>query len=72
MQIYWADNIHLHIKRCDYDGHGCRTVQSGLQCPSGLAIFGDDLYWSDYQERTIFTSAKRPGEACLHTVIMEG
>lgn len=60
-QVYWADNSAQHIKRCSYDGHGCRVVQTGLQSPSGVSIFEDTLYWCDYQNRSIYKSPKKPG-----------
>ena len=47
--IYWADQSHDRIETSNYDGSN-RTVliSTGLDRPFDITVFGDMLYWSDF------------------------
>jgi len=47
-QIYWADLDLKRIEAGDYDGGHRRIVVDGdIRNPSGMYVFGDQLYWTD-------------------------
>lgn len=59
--IYWTDNIDDKILRSDLDGSNVTDlVTAGLVNPSGIAVTGNSIFWSDSG-----TGAKQIGRSDL-------
>ena len=54
-RIYWMDAYDNYIESTDYDGHGWRTVHYVSQniFPADLALYGDNLYWVDWNSQSV-------------------
>ena len=63
-KIYWADNDEDRIEYSDYTGGG-RTqlvgASDGVVDPFGLTIYGDLLYWTDWQANAVYGTHKIHG-----------
>lgn len=58
-RLYWVDAKLSRIESCNLDGTGRRTViQNVLKHPYGLAVFEDNIYWSDWNAMSIETCNK--------------
>lgn len=63
-KIYWADAKVKYIASCDYDGKNHREVVAGekiLSHPFALTLSDRTLFWTDWQERSIFSCDKITG-----------
>ncbi|XP_039594902.1 low-density lipoprotein receptor-related protein 5 isoform X2 [Polypterus senegalus] len=62
-KLYWADAKLSFIHRANLDGSLRQTVVKGtLTHPFALTLFGDTLYWTDWQTRSIHACDKKTGE----------
>ena len=65
-KIYWTDGVLDKIEYCNPDGSG-RTVLVvspgglGFGVPYSLALEGDYLYWSEWDENSLFSVHKTEG-----------
>ena len=61
-RVYFADTKLEKIETCKYDGSSrIKLVTSGLLHPIGLAVFEDNLYYTDYKLDSIFRLNKLTG-----------
>ncbi|XP_062917915.1 low-density lipoprotein receptor-related protein 5-like isoform X1 [Mobula hypostoma] len=62
-KLYWADAKLSFIHRSNLDGSSRqKVVQGTLTHPFALTLFGETLYWTDWQTRSIHACNKRTGE----------
>ncbi|EDW48843.1 putative vitellogenin receptor isoform X1 [Drosophila sechellia] len=62
-RIYWVDAKLGSVQTVRPDGTGRRTVLDGmLKHPYGLAIFEDQLYWSDWATKSVHACHKFSGK----------
>ncbi|KAI8034069.1 putative vitellogenin receptor [Drosophila gunungcola] len=62
-RIYWVDAKLGSVQTVRPDGTGRRTVLDGmLKHPYGLAIFEDQLYWSDWATKSLHACHKFSGK----------
>lgn len=63
-RIYWADNDNDRIEFSDYFGNG-RTVvvgaADGVVDPFGVTLYGNLLYWTDWEHNGVFGTHKVHG-----------
>ena len=54
-RIYWMDAYDNYIESTDYDGGNWRTVHYVSQniFPADLALYGDNLYWVDWNSQSV-------------------
>eukprot|EP00794_Sanderia_malayensis_P017393 gene17393-19134_t len=57
-KIYWADAKTDVIERMNLNGLAREVVLTGLSHPFGLALFGEFIFFSDWQDRSIFRVSK--------------
>jgi low density lipoprotein receptor-related protein 5/6 len=61
-RIYWADAKLTFIHSARLDGSDRRPViGGGLPHPFAVTLLDDNLYWTDWQSRSIETCSKRDG-----------
>ena len=61
-RLYWADAFTDRIEYSSVDGTGREillTVVSGLHHPFSITISGDQVYWTDWANFTIYTAHKQ-------------
>ena len=46
------------IEAVDLDGRNRQTLVANVTHPYGLTIFGEYVYWTDWQKRSIFRARK--------------
>jgi hypothetical protein len=52
--VYWTDNVSTTIGRADLDGtQGDPSFVSGASQPLGVAVDGQQIYWSNHADGTI-------------------
>ena len=57
--LYWIDAKILTIESSFIDGSNRRPIRlANLRHPFALTMFEDQLYWSDWQRKSIYTTAK--------------
>lgn len=62
-RIYWADGGLKLIEYANFDGSGRKTlIGTDLPHPFGLELFGNYIYWTDWEELTIQSANKNTGE----------
>lgn len=62
-RIYWSDS-HLHrLESSNLQGKERKILINKLKSPFGIAVFGDDVFWSDVQLTTINKAHKISGTA---------
>ncbi|XP_002024364.2 putative vitellogenin receptor [Drosophila persimilis] len=62
-RIYWVDAKLGSVQTVRPDGTGRRTVLDGmLKHPYGLAVYEDQLYWSDWGTKSIHACHKYSGK----------
>jgi hypothetical protein len=53
-RVYWIDSELKIMESSDYDGKDRKTiVRKDLLEPSGLAVFGDYLYFIDWKRKSV-------------------
>ena len=60
-RLYWADAFTDRIEYSSVDGTGREillTVATGLHHPFAITVSGDQVYWSDWGDFTIYTAHK--------------
>ena len=61
-RLYWADAFTDRIEYSSVDGTGREillTVASGLHHPFAITISGDQVYWTDWANFTVYTAHKQ-------------
>ena len=61
-RLYWADAFHDRIEYSSVDGTGREillTVASGLHHPFAITVVGDQVYWTDWDNATVYTAHKQ-------------
>ena len=62
-RLYWTDS-HLHrIEMASFDGSHRRVLIQRLSFPYSIAVFGDDIFWSDLKLATINKAHKISGSS---------
>ena len=62
--VYWSDTGYDRIEYSFYNGSGRNVLVSGsdgVEIPFDLTIFGDLLYWTDWQENGVYGTHKIHG-----------
>lgn len=62
-RIYWADSHQHQIEMSDFNGNDRKVLVDKLNFPCGIAIFGEDLFWSDLQLASINQAHKLTGSS---------
>ena len=57
--VYWADARTDTIERMTMDGLDRRIILSGVQHPFGLALNNERIFYSDWQEKCIFSISRK-------------
>ncbi|CAG6022062.1 unnamed protein product, partial [Menidia menidia] len=61
-KLYWADAKHNFIHRANLDGsHREVVVRGELPHPFALTLFGDTLFWTDWNTHSIHSCLKQTG-----------
>ena len=63
-RVYWSDAGYDRIEFSFYNGSDRQVLVSasdGVETPFDLTIFGDLLYWTDWQENAIYGTHKIHG-----------
>ena len=61
-RLYWADAFTDRIEYSSVDGTGREillTVASGLHHPFAITVSGDQVYWTDWANFTVYTAHKQ-------------
>ncbi|OXB80251.1 UNVERIFIED_CONTAM: hypothetical protein H355_009971 [Colinus virginianus] len=62
-KLYWADAKLNFIHKSNLDGsHRQAVVKGSLPHPFALTLFGDTLYWTDWNTHSILACSKYSGE----------
>lgn len=61
-RIYWNDAKKKVIESADLLGQGRRVIVEKVEHPYGLAIVGDFIYWSDWQQKALLRANKNDGK----------
>ncbi len=62
-RLFWLDSKMHHIESSDLDGKNRhRIVVYDLQHPFDIAVFGDNVYWSDSILKTVSSVNKFTGK----------
>ena len=67
-RLYWADAFTDKIEYSSVDGTGREillTVASGLHHPFAITIGGDQVYWTDWANFTVYTAHKQAAISIL-------
>ena len=57
--LYWADAKLLSLESSSIDGSNRRPILTeDLRHPFAMTMFEDQLYWTDWQTKSIYSSAK--------------
>ena len=67
-RLYWADAFTDKIEYSRVDGNGREillTVITGLHHPFSLTISGDQIYWTDWFNYTVYTAHKQSATSIL-------
>lgn len=62
-KIYWNDAKKKVIEFADLDGRNRKTLVEKVGHPYGLAVMGNTIYWSDWQEKAVLQTNKNNGSA---------
>ncbi|CAH1786568.1 unnamed protein product [Owenia fusiformis] len=68
-RIYWADAQFDRIETADLNGNNRVHLLEQVDHPFGLTVFGDYVYWTDWQKRAITRCDKLTGK---HSTIVQG
>ncbi|XP_073499231.1 vitellogenin receptor Yl-like [Phyllobates terribilis] len=62
-RIYWSDDKFHAIGSASLDGTDIKVIQlKTIQSPFALAVFEDDIYWSEIKARTVQKVSKKTGK----------
>uniref|UniRef100_A0A8C8RFF6 Low-density lipoprotein receptor-related protein 4 n=1 Tax=Pelusios castaneus TaxID=367368 RepID=A0A8C8RFF6_9SAUR len=63
-RLYWADAGMKTIEYANLDGSERKVlIGSNLPHPFGLALYGERIYWTDWQAKSIQSADRRTGQA---------
>ena len=57
-RLYWVDALLDRIEYSLYDGSQRTVLRSDLSHPFALTIFGDLVYWTDWNHNSVFSTHK--------------
>lgn len=60
-RMIWADARMEIIGSSDLDGSNRKVLLKGVKHPYGLTVFGNDMYWTDWQKMSIMKANKFSG-----------
>ncbi|XP_072236089.1 low-density lipoprotein receptor-related protein 4 isoform X1 [Leuresthes tenuis] len=60
-QLLWADAHTERIEASDLNGQNRHTLVTPVQHPYGLTLLGSNIYWTDWQSRSIQRADKNSG-----------
>ncbi|XP_035376859.1 low-density lipoprotein receptor-related protein 1B [Electrophorus electricus] len=61
-KLYFSDDSLGSVERCDYDGsHRYVILKGKLGTFFGLVVYGDFLFWSDWERRAVMRADKLTG-----------
>lgn len=60
-KLYWNDAKKKVIESSDLQGQDRKVLISDAQHPYGLAVMGEYIFWSDWQEKAILRASKNDG-----------
>ena len=63
-RLYWVDDSYRRLEYLDLNKNNRVTLLSSysvLRSPFGLTLLGDNLYWTDRQERAVYRANKETG-----------
>uniref|UniRef100_A0AAR2M5Q5 EGF-like domain-containing protein n=1 Tax=Pygocentrus nattereri TaxID=42514 RepID=A0AAR2M5Q5_PYGNA len=61
-KLYFSDGSLGSLERCDYDGaHRYVVLKAGPGTFFGLALYGEFLFWSDWEQHAVMRSDKLTG-----------
>ncbi|XP_033127863.1 low-density lipoprotein receptor-related protein 2-like [Anneissia japonica] len=61
--VYWSDSRVDTIQRMKWDGTERTFVQEFITAPSGIAIYKDYLYWTDFAHKRLYRASKDPSNS---------
>jgi hypothetical protein len=62
-KLFWLDSKMHYIESSDLDGKNRRRIEVyDLQFPFDIAVFGDNIYWSDSILKTVSSANKFTGK----------
>lgn len=61
-RIYWNDAKKKVIETSDLQGQDRKVIVEKVEHPYGLAVVGDFIYWSDWQEKALLRAKKYDGK----------
>lgn len=61
-RIYWNDAKKKVIESSDLQGQDRKVIVEKVEHPYGLAVVGDFIYWSDWQEKALLRAKKYDGK----------
>ena len=67
-RLYWADAFADRIEYSSVDGTGREillTVLTGVHHPFSITVSGDQIYWSDWGNFTVYTAHKQSAISIL-------
>lgn len=61
-RIYWTDAGFHVIESAHLDGKDRKVIKQGLYHPFGITVFEDNVYWSDWHYKSIYSINKVTGK----------
>ena len=58
-RIIWTDAKMERIETADFNGENRAVLVQKLPHPYGVTILGNNLYWTDWEERAIYSSNRK-------------
>ncbi|KAM9425856.1 low-density lipoprotein receptor-related protein 2 [Pholidichthys leucotaenia] len=63
--LYWADASLDKIERSTLTGANRQVILQGVQYPFALTVFEQDIFWTDWTERSVFRARKDDGSGFM-------
>ncbi|TNN64423.1 Low-density lipoprotein receptor-related protein 2 [Liparis tanakae] len=60
-RLYWADASLQKIERCSLTGSNREVIVSTAIYPFAMTMFGQFIYWTDWNTRSIYRASKHDG-----------
>ncbi|XP_022905754.2 low-density lipoprotein receptor-related protein 4 [Onthophagus taurus] len=69
-RLYWTDSQLDLIESSDLNGRSSMQLMypkkmTMLTRPFGLALFGDNMYWTDWLDKSLLRADRKTGERCV-------
>ena len=58
-RLYWTDAFTDRIEYSSVDGTGREILLTGLDHPFAITISGDQIFWTDWGNATVYTAHKQ-------------